>query len=93
MRIIHIQNELSVVDKLMVAGGIVGPLSTLPQIITIFSNQSANNVSLLSWLLYSLLSLIGLFYAFQHKEKILVIGYSLYLVADLTVVAGVIVYG
>lgn len=87
------KSERKIIDSLMIAGGIIGPLSALPQILIIFSNQDAGSVSLVSWSLFTVLSIIGLIYSIVHKEKIILLGYSLYTLADLTIVIGILLYG
>ena len=67
----------------MIAGGIIGPLSALPQRISIYLNQDAGQVSLISWVLFTIYSFVGIFYSSVHNEKIILLGYSLYLVVDL----------
>ena len=85
--------EQGLIDKFMVVTGIVGPLSVLPQAISIYSARDAGSVSFLSWLSFSLLSFIGILYALVHGDKVILIGYSLYFVVDVLVLIGVVVYG
>lgn len=56
-------------DKLMYIVAFVYPLTTIPQIVTIVSNRSSTNVSLASWSLYAVCSLITLVYAVSHQLK------------------------
>lgn len=85
--------ERRFIDILMIAGGIIGPLSAIPQIMLIYGNQDAGSVSLTSWALFSVLSIIGLVYSIVHREKIILLGYSLYTIADISIVIGIILYG
>lgn len=92
MRIIKVQKNTHVIDDIMIAGGVIGPLSALPQIISIYSSQDAGQVSLLSWSLFTILSLVGIIYSLVHKEKIILLGYSLYFIVDLFIVVGILMY-
>lgn len=87
------KNERKAIDIAMIAGGVIGPLSALPQIFEIFSSQDAGSVSLISWLLFFILSIVGIVYSVVHKEKVILLGYILYALADLSVVIGVLLYG
>lgn len=81
-----------IIDKLIYIAAIAYPLTTIPQIFDIFANRSATNVSLLTWLLYDMFTCIFLWYAIQNKLKPLVIEYSMWIVAQSIVVAGLLIY-
>lgn len=76
----------------MLGMGIVGPISALPQIAAIYTTGSSGNVSMASYTMYLLGSIIGLVYALMHNLKALKLGYSLYLVANLIIVVGIALY-
>ena len=76
----------------MIAGGIIDPLSALPQRISIYSNQDAGQVSLISWVLFTIYSFVGIIYSSVHNEKFILLGYSLYLVVDLFIVVEILIY-
>lgn len=92
MRLIKIPDKTHFIDDVMVLGGVVGPLSALPQIINIYSNQDAGQVSLLSWAFFTILSFVGIIYSIIHKEKIILLGYSLYFIVDFFIVLGILIY-
>ncbi|MBT7706441.1 PQ-loop repeat-containing protein [archaeon] len=89
----HPQFWIRFLDKLLVLVAILGPASAIPQVLKIFLNQSAVGVSLFSWTLWLILGVPWLIYGFVHKEKPLVIAYSLWFVMHSAVVAGVLMYG
>ena len=62
------------------------------QILQIFTLKSAAGVSSLSWGLYALFNLPWLAYGIVHKDKPIKIGYSLSFIANLTVLAGSLIY-
>jgi uncharacterized protein with PQ loop repeat len=68
------------------------PVTAIPQIITIYRNQSAENISLLTWCLYIVFGLIGLFYAISKKLSPLIIQETLWLLVYITVVAGILIF-
>lgn len=86
------QEKKKVIDRLIYVVAIVYPLTTIPQIVDIFSNKSSHNVSLLTWILYDLFTLIFLWYAIENKLKPLVIEYCMWIVAQSIVVLGILLY-
>ena len=85
--------EKKQIDWLMWVAGLVGPISTIPQVIIIFANKSASDVSMLSWVLYTISTVIFLLYSIIHKVRPMVINSLLWLLADIAVITGVILYG
>ena len=84
---------LRLLDRAIYAVGIVGPLATLPQIYKIYSTQDATGVAPLSWGIYALFDIPWIFYGLAHKEKPIVLTYSLWLFFNALVSAGAVVYG
>lgn len=80
-------------DKIMLIIAVINPLIALPQIFRIFSLQTAEGLSLLSWGGYALFNIPWLIYGFIHKEKPLIIAYILALLGNSAVVIGIIMYG
>ncbi len=60
-------------DKLMYAVAIICPLITLPQLLKIWVYQDATGVSALSWLGFSIISVLWMYYGILHKEKPLIV--------------------
>lgn len=77
----------------MWVAGLVGPISTIPQVVIIFANKSATDVSMLSWVLYTATTVIFLLYSIIHRVKPMIINSLLWLLADIAVIIGVILYG
>jgi len=80
-------------DKLMYFVAVVIPLMTIPQIIKIWNNKSAQDVSLETWVAYLISAILWLIYAIKHKEKPLILNSILWILLELLVIAGVIFYG
>ena len=79
-------------DKAIFVIGVIGPLMTLPQLLKIWIQESAEGVSLLSWGSYIFTSSFWLVYALMHKEKPLIITYSLWIVIEIFIVIGIVLY-
>ena len=79
------------IDRLIYIAAITYPLTTIPQIADIILNRSSENVSLLTWLLYDVFTVIFLWYAIDKKLKPLIIEYSLWIIAQ-SIVVGLILW-
>lgn len=80
-------------DKLTFVAGVVGPFTVLPQIYSIFHSHSANGVSLSTWLLIFIVTFPWILYGIAHKDKSIMVSFSLWEVVNLAVVVGVLMYG
>ena len=81
------------VELFALIAGIIQPLITLPQIITIYSNQSAADGSLLTWLGYLLFGIIFLVYGLVFDLKPIWIGQIIWVTMQTIIVAGILLYG
>lgn len=79
-------------DKTTFVAGVVGPFTVLPQVYIIFHSHSAAGVSLETWALIFLVTLPWVFYGIAHKEKSIIVSFTLWEVVNLLVVAGVLMY-
>lgn len=79
-------------DKVTFVAGVVGPFTVLPQIYSIFHNKSAAGVSLATWLLIFIVTLPWVFYGIAHKEKSIIVSFTLWEIVNLAVVVGVLLY-
>lgn len=83
---------IAFLDKLTFIVGIIGPFTVVPQIYTIFFTHSAEGVSLMTWLLIFLVTLPWVFYGIAHKEKSIIVSFTLWEIANFLVVLGVLIY-
>lgn len=81
------------IDKIILIAAIVEPLFTLPQVILIFRNKDASDISIITWLGFNLMTLIWIWYALIHKEKIVLIYQLLFFIINCFVIIGALVYG
>lgn len=79
-------------DKLMVFIAIVGPAAALPQVYQIYTTKSVSDLSLASWSIWLVLSIVWLLYGFIHKEIPIIISNTIYIVIHLAVVAAILAY-
>ena len=72
---------------------VIAPLTTLPQMYTIWIERSAAGISVLTWFLYTLFSIPLLVYGIVHKAKPLIVMYTLWIIVNLSVAIGALLYG
>lgn len=68
------------------------PLFELPQAWSIYSTKSAEDVSLLTWAFFAVSNLAWITYAIRNKLRPLIFIYSLYLVIEVGIVIGILIY-
>ena len=76
----------------MLGAGIIQPLITLPQIITIYSSQSAKDVSLPTWLGYLVFGVIFLVYGLVFNLKPIWVGQIIWVTMQKITVVGIFMY-
>jgi uncharacterized protein with PQ loop repeat len=88
-----LKKERTNIDRAMLALGVLGPIATIPQIYTIFSSQDAGSVSIVSWIFYLITAFFTLAYAAVHKLRSLILPSILWIMADIIIIAGCLIYG
>jgi uncharacterized protein with PQ loop repeat len=65
----------------------------VPQIIEIWvTDKSAEGVSLVTWLLFTLMSMVWLWYGITKRDRPLIISNALWIITDGIIVAGALYY-
>ncbi len=80
-------------DKIIFFIGNLGPIMTIPQIIKIWSDKNASGVAVSSWVAFTITSFFWLLYGIAHKEKPIIITFGLWVVFDIIVIIGALIYG
>lgn len=68
------------------------PLFEIPQAIVIYSSKDASGVSLLTWGFFVLSSITWLSFGLKYRLMPLIVAHSLYILVELSVVVGIILY-
>jgi uncharacterized protein with PQ loop repeat len=89
----HPNKWVRFLDKLIYIIGIFGPLMTIPQVTKIWIERNPIGISAVSWISYTIMAIIWFIYGIVHKEKPLVVMYSIWFILDLLIVIGVLLYG
>lgn len=83
---------IAFLDKLTFIVGVIGPFTVLPQIYTIFTTKSVAGVSLTTWALIFIVTFPWILYGIAHKEKSIIVSFTLWELVNLAVVIGVLLY-
>jgi len=86
-------SERRSIDRAMMIVATIHPLAAIPQVVEIYANQSAVNVSLGTWLSFMLIGVIFFLYALIHDIKPMIANQVLWFLVDAAIVAGIFLYG
>lgn len=79
--------------KAVYAAGIFGAVMTIPQITKIWIEKNAAGVSAISWSAYLAGAIVWLIYGITFKRKPIVFVYSIWIVLEIIIIIGTIIYG
>jgi len=85
-------NRKSIPDRLVYIAAFLAPLFELPQLITVYSQHSAKDVSVLTWGFFALASGTWLVYAIRHRITPLLISYALFFTVETVTFVGILIY-
>jgi len=68
------------------------PLFEIPQAITIYKNQSAANVSSLTWIYFLITNIVWLVYGIRKKLWPIIVSYIFYMIVEGIIVFGILRY-
>ena len=80
------------IDFLIYLGGILGPLFTVPQLTKIWFDKNATGVSVISWGGYTIGAIFWVMYGVIHKEKAIIFTYGIWVILDLFIFIGVLIF-
>ena len=90
---IHLaQKDMKELDYMGYAIIVLTLFITLPQVITIYENQSAQDVSLITWIGYIGIGLWWMFYGLEKNVKPMIVSSIFHIIVDLVVVYGIVKY-
>lgn len=80
-------------DQIVLTVGVVGPLTSVPQLLKIYWLQDATGVSTMAWLLPAIFDIPWIVYGIVHKERPIIVAYSLWFIVNFSVAVGAVMYG
>ena len=88
----HQSIKIRLLDRTCIVFSILMPMTALPQIYKTYALQDVTGVSLLMWVLYCIGCIPFLLYGLAHKEKPIIILNILWLIMQVTMIIGIILY-
>ncbi|HEY4487384.1 MAG TPA: hypothetical protein VI483_01305 [Candidatus Paceibacterota bacterium] len=85
--------RLRLLDRIVLAAGVIGPMMTIPQIVKIFALHDGSGISVITWGMYAALDIPWIIYGLAHREAPIALTYTLWLIMNVSVVAGALFYG
>jgi len=79
-------------DRLIYIVVVAGPLFNIPQLLKVWMNESADGVSLFSWVGYAVVSIVWFCYGLIHKERPLVVMNVTLFATQIFIITGIIMY-
>jgi|AntRauTorcE11897_2_1112592.scaffolds.fasta_scaffold21382_2 uncharacterized protein with PQ loop repeat len=88
----HPHKKVRFLDNICIVFSVLMPATTIPQILIIYKHHQVDGLSLTMWLLYCVGVIPFLIYAIVHKEKPLIILNILWLIAQIVIITGILIY-
>lgn len=81
------------VDKAAYLAALLGPMTTVPQIVQIYQTRSAEDISILAWAGFSVYSAFWVLYGWVHRDLPLTLANLLWTLLQGMVLVGAILWG
>ena len=78
--------------KSIYIAGIIGPVVTLDQLRKVWIVQDAEGISVISWVGYLVAAILFMIYGIAHKEKPIIFTYAIWIVLDILMIVGSLLY-
>jgi len=86
------RKNIALLDRIVLLLACVAPIFEIPQLLEIYLNKSAVNVSIITWGFFSLMAIPWFLYGIVHKEKPIIVLYLLWFLIDTTTLIGILMY-
>jgi len=80
------------IDTLIILISPAGAILTIPQVLKIWGEKTAEGLSVITWVGYLIITVFWLLYGIVHREKPIIIAYLLLIVVNILVVTGILIY-
>jgi uncharacterized protein with PQ loop repeat len=88
----HPNKAIALLDRFIIALGLFNVIATMPQLLEIWISKDASGVSAITWVYYTFFSAMLFVYGLVHKEKPIIINYSVVVIMYLGIAIGAIIY-
>ena len=88
----HPRKWIRWLDMTVLAVAIIGPLSNIPQIMRVYMERDVSGLSLVTWIMFFLMSIPWLIYGIVHREKPIITANILWFITNIMVVVGILIH-
>jgi uncharacterized protein with PQ loop repeat len=88
----HSNKYKRLLDNTLLGVAVIGPMMNIPQIFKIYYYQNASSISLFSFSCFAFFNILWLMYGIVHKEKPIIIAYILWLITNIFIITGTVLY-
>lgn len=88
----HPDKWKNIMDKVVYFASFLGIVMTIPQILVVWVQHLTEGISIISWIGYTIIAIVWTIYGFLHKEKPLIIINGMWIILDLLIVLGVLLF-
>lgn len=92
LRYLHKKQNRTKIDAVMSVAAIAHPLMALPQVIQIYATKQVAGLSIFMWVAWLALGMVFLLYGLAHRLKPYILMQVLWVVIDLLVISGILLY-
>jgi uncharacterized protein with PQ loop repeat len=86
------QKEKRMINRLCAVFAVLMPLTTMPQIIQIYTTKNVSGLSLSTWILYTIGCIPFLLFGLMYRHKQLVVLNALWMVMQVVIIVGILLY-
>lgn len=80
------------IDAVMSVAAITHPLMAVPQVVQIYTTKQVAGLSIFMWIAWLVLGMVFLLYGLSHRLKPYILMQVLWVVIDLLVISGIMLY-
>lgn len=88
----HPHPWINLLDRIVLVCGIIGPMTSIPQIMRVFIEKDVSGISVITWFLFAVFNVPWIIYGYVHREKPILIAYILWFITNSAVVIGVLIH-
>lgn len=92
LKFISSKRNRTKIDRLMSVAAVVHPLMALPQVVMVYTFKEVAGLSIFMWAAWLALGLVFLLYGLAHKLKPYIMMQLLWVVIDVLMIAGILLY-
>ena len=84
--------DKSILYRLTLIAAVVQPLTTIPQVIKVYTTHNVSGLSIYTWLGYALIGLIFLAYGIKYKLLPIALTQVIWFSLQMSIVIGILMY-